>query len=239
VCLIGLSFQAFQAFYQGEIFHSSRWNYSITGRSPADPSLAKLKNKRVAIIGTGATAFQAVPHLAHWSRHLYVVHRTPTSVDRRDQRETDPQWFHKEVATSADWQRERHRNFHQHFTTAKQPAVDLVDDQWTHAVGLVSLSGNPDPVGPKSMEELPAYVKRLHAIDLPRQTQIWERVAHEVFDPSVMEKLQSWYLSWCKRPCFHDECLLAFNRDTVTLVDTDGRGLDSLTAGSIVVGNQF
>jgi cation diffusion facilitator CzcD-associated flavoprotein CzcO len=89
------------------------------------------------------------------------------------------------------------------------------------------------------MEELPAYVKRLHAIDLPRQTQIWERVAHEVFDPSVMEKLQSWYLSWCKRPCFHDECLLAFNRDTVTLVDTDGRGLDSLTAGSIVVGNQF
>jgi cation diffusion facilitator CzcD-associated flavoprotein CzcO len=100
----------------------------------------------------------------------------------------------------------------------------------------VPLSGNPDP---KSIEELPAYVKRLHAIDLPRQTQIRERVAHEVFNPSVAEKLQSWYPSWCKRPCFHDECLPAFNRDTVTLVGTDGRGLDPLTADSIVIGNQF
>jgi hypothetical protein len=74
----------------------------------------------------------------------------------------------KEVAASADWQRERHKNFHQHFTTTKQPTVDLVDDQWTHAVGLVPLSGNADPASPKSMEELPAYMKRLHAIDLPR-----------------------------------------------------------------------
>jgi cation diffusion facilitator CzcD-associated flavoprotein CzcO len=224
--------------YQGEIFHSSRWNYSITGGSPADPSLEKLKNKRVAIIGTGASAVQAVLHLARWSKHLYVVQRTPAFVDRRYQRETDPEWFHKGVTTSTDWQRERHRNFHQHFTTAKQPAVNLVDNQWTHAVGLVPLSGNPDPAGPKSMEDLPAYMKRLHAIDLPQQTQIRERVADEVFDTSVAEKLQSWYPSWCKRPCFHDEYLPAFNRDNVTLVDTDGKGLDSIIADSIVVGNQ-
>jgi cation diffusion facilitator CzcD-associated flavoprotein CzcO len=68
-------------------------------------------------------------------------------------------------------------------------------------------------------------------------------VAHEVFDPSVAEKLQSWYPSWCKRPCLQDEYLPAFNRDNVTLVDTDGKGLDSITADSItadsiVVGNQ-
>ena len=178
--------------YQGEIFHSARWKYSITGGSPADPSLAKLKDKRVAIIGTRAAAVQAIPHLARWSKHLYVVQRTPVCVDCRDQRETDLQWFHKEVATSTDWQRERHRNFHQHFTTAKQPKVDLVDDQWTHAVGLVPLSGNPDLAGPKSMGELPVYMKTLYAIDLPRQTQIRGRVAHGVFDPSVAEKMQSW-----------------------------------------------
>jgi cation diffusion facilitator CzcD-associated flavoprotein CzcO len=69
--------------YKDEIFHSSRWNYSITGGSPADPSLAKLKDKRVAIIGTRATAVQAVPHLARWSKHLYVVQRTPAYVDQR------------------------------------------------------------------------------------------------------------------------------------------------------------
>jgi cation diffusion facilitator CzcD-associated flavoprotein CzcO len=93
--------------YQGDIFHSSRWNYGITGGSPADPSLEKLKDKRVAIIGTGATAVQAIPHLARWSKHLYVVQRTPSSVDRRDQRDTDPERFRKEVASSAGWQRER------------------------------------------------------------------------------------------------------------------------------------
>lgn len=78
--------------YRGDVFHSSRWNYSVTGGSPADPSLENLKDKRVAIIGTGASAVQAVPHLAKWSKHLYVVQRTPSAVDTRGQRETDPNW---------------------------------------------------------------------------------------------------------------------------------------------------
>ncbi len=222
--------------YQGEIFHSSRWNYAFTGGSQSDPSLTKLQNKRVAIIGTGATAVQAIPHLARWSKHLYIVQRTPAAVDRRDQRETDPDWFRKEVATSAGWQRERLRNFHQHFTTGKQPAINLIDDQWTHAIGMVPIAGNS--AGPKSIEELPAYMKTLHAIDLPRQNRIRARVKQVVKDSSVAEKLQAWYPTWCKRPCFHDEYLSVFNRDNVTLVDTDGKGLDRLTHDSIVVGDQ-
>ena len=222
--------------YRGHVFHSSRWNYALTGGSPTDSDLTSLKDKRVAIIGTGASAVQAIPHLARWSKHLYVVQRTPAAVDRRDQRETDPEWFRKEVANSAGWQRERLKNFHQHFTTGDQPTINLVDDQWTSAVGMVPISGNPE--GPKSMEELPAYMKKLHAIDLPRQNRIRARVKQLVKDPDVAEKLQPWYPTWCKRPCFHDEYLSTFNSDNVTLVDTNGKGPDRLTADSIVVGDQ-
>lgn len=179
--------------FQGNIFHSSRWDYSITGGTQEDPSLVKLKDKRVAVIGTGASAVQIVPHLAKWSKHLYVVQRTPSSVDRRDQRKTDPKKFHEEVATSAGWQRERIRNFHQHFTTKDQPAVNLVDDEWTRAIALVAITGNGD--GPKTMEELPAYLEMLHAIDHPRSSKVRARVEQTVKDPIVAKKLQAWLVT--------------------------------------------
>ncbi|KAJ5281905.1 hypothetical protein N7478_007277 [Penicillium angulare] len=100
--------------YQGEVFHSYRWAYDVTGGSPQKPSLSlsKLKDKRVAIIGTGSTGVQLVPQLARSAKHLYVVQRTPANEDDRDQRETDEECFHK-VTQSPNWQRERMRNFHQ------------------------------------------------------------------------------------------------------------------------------
>ncbi|KAH8694178.1 hypothetical protein BGW36DRAFT_301315 [Talaromyces proteolyticus] len=222
--------------YQGKVFHSSRWAYHITGGSPSDPSLDLLKDKRVAIIGTGATSIQIAPHLARWSKHLYVVQRTPAAVDRRDQRETDEDWFRQEVARGKGWQRERIRNFHQHFTLGEQPATNLVDDEWTRAIGLLGLTGNAD--GPKSMDDVPAYIATVNEIDLPRQNRIRARVDEIVKDPATAASLKAWYPSWCKRPCFHDEYLETFNRDNVTLVDTDGKDIDSLTANSIVVGNK-
>ncbi|KAL4898664.1 FAD/NAD(P)-binding domain-containing protein [Aspergillus ambiguus] len=222
--------------YQGDMFHSARWAYGITGGSPKDPSLTELKDKRVAIIGTGATAVQIVPQLAQWCKHLYVVQRTPASVDVRDQRETDEQWFHREVARSKGWQRERMRNFHQHFTLGETPAVNLVDDGWTRAPALVALTGYTG--GPKLPEEIPPYRAKLIEIDSYRQNRIHSRVDHEVNDPLTAEKLKPWYPVWCKRPLFHDDYLKTFNEDNVTLVDTDGKGIDRMTADSLVVGNK-
>jgi cation diffusion facilitator CzcD-associated flavoprotein CzcO len=222
--------------YKGDIFHSSRWNYALTGGSPVDPSLTKLRGKKVAIIGTGATAVQLVPHLAQWAEHLYVIQRTPSAVDQRDQRETDIEWFNQNVATSTGWQRERLRNFHAQFTTEKQPEPNLVNDAWTSAVGMVAVSGNK--AGAKSMEDVPAYVAKLHALDLPRQTRIRQRVEQTVKDPVVARNLQAWYPTWCKRPAFHDEYLPTFNRNNVTLLDTNGKGLDRVTAHSVIVGEQ-
>ncbi|KAJ5827284.1 hypothetical protein N7447_004047 [Penicillium robsamsonii] len=219
--------------YQGDMFHSARWAYHVTGGSPKDPVLAKLKDKKVVIIGTGATAVQIVPQLAKWCKHLYVIQRTPASVDVRDQQETDEEWFRKEVAQSNGWQRERMRNFHQHFTLGKMPAVNLVNDGWTRAPGLVGLTGYTE--GPKTPEEIPAYTARLVEIDAPRQKRIHARVDEEVKDPFTAEKLKPWYPVWCKRPLFHDDYLKTFNQDNVTLIDTDGNGIDRMTADSLVI----
>ncbi|KAK7180426.1 FAD/NAD(P)-binding domain-containing protein [Paraphaeosphaeria sporulosa] len=222
--------------YQGDIFHSSRWNYALTGGSPSDPLLTKLEGKRVAIVGTGATAIQIVPELARWAKHVYVVQRTPASVSDRQQRTTDEEWFRSNVATSKGWQRERLRNFHQHFTLDQPPSTNLCDDGWTRAPALVGLAGNP--AGPQSMEEIPAYMGKLHEVDLPRQQALRSHVESVVNDAAVAEKLKAWYPSWCKRPLFHDEYLSTFNRSNVTLVDTVGKGLDKITVDSIVVGDQ-
>lgn len=222
--------------YQGNIFHTARWAYNVTGGSPKDPLLAKLKDKRVVIIGTGATAVQIVPELAKWCKHLFVVQRTPASVDFRDQRETDNDRFHKDIAQSKGWQRVRMRNFHQHFTLGEMSKVNLVNDGWTRAPGLVGLTGCPE--GPKLPEEIPVYTENLTEIDIPRQNNIHARIDEEVKDSTTAEKLKPWYPTWCKRPLFHDNYLKTFNQDNVTLIDTDGKGIDLMTTDSLVIGDK-
>lgn len=222
--------------FKGDVFHSSRWNYAATGGSPADASLTRLKGKRVAIVGTGATSVQLVPHLARWADHLYVVQRTPASVDSRKQRQTDPEWFKTEVAGSRGWQRERCKNFHGFFSTGQHPSINLVDDEWTRATGMVAAAGNPD--GPNTMDEIPAYTKKLFDLDLPRQNRIRANIRATVKDHQIADKLLPWYPTWCKRPCFSDEYYTAFNLDNVTLLDTDGKGMDSLSHNSIIVNDE-
>ncbi|MBL6617883.1 MAG: monooxygenase, partial [Reyranella sp.] len=49
-----------------------------------------------------------------------------------------------------------------------------------------------------------------------------------------------WYRQLCKRPCFHDSYLQAFNLPGVRLVDTDGKGVERITpAGVIVAGVEY
>src|SRR5579885_3829784 len=62
--------------FKGHSFHTSRWDYAYTG-GDSEGNLTKLADKRVGIIGTGATAIQSVPHLGRWAKHLYVFQRTP------------------------------------------------------------------------------------------------------------------------------------------------------------------
>ena len=94
--------------FKGKIFHTARWDYEYSGGSYANPVLDRLADKRVAIIGTGATAIQAVPYLGRYAKQLYVIQRTPSTVDERPNPATDADWA---ASLQPGWQADRQANF--------------------------------------------------------------------------------------------------------------------------------
>lgn len=217
--------------FQGHSFHTSRWDYGYTGGSPQDPRLTNLQDKKVGIVGTGATAVQAVPQLAKWAKELYVFQRTPSAVDVRDNRETDADWWAQSVTARGKkgWQRERMENYNAFISHVKdRPATDMVADAWTSIGSYCVLVGGPD-----NQDE--GFVERAKTLDIPRQERIRNRVEQIVHHQDTAQSLKAWYASWCKRPCFHDEYLQTFNEAHVRLVDTDGRGISRLTDRGPVV----
>lgn len=209
--------------YRGHTFHTSRWDYDYSG-----PDLAKLADKRVGIIGTGATAIQCVPHLARSVEHLLVFQRTPSTVDVRGNQPTDPDWS----ATLSDgWQRRRIENF-QLLTAGGEAEEDLVNDAWTSIVKKLFMMRQTSVAGISDEERL----RTVDLADFAKMEEIRARVDSIVADRATAEALKPWYGYFCKRPCFHDEYLQTFNRDNVTLVDTQGRGVERITADGVVVG---
>lgn len=205
--------------FAGHAFHTSRWDYDYTGRD-----LENLADKNVAIIGTGATAIQAVPHLARAAQHLYVFQRTPSSVDVRANRLTDPQWA---ASLEPGWQRRRIENF-QILTAGGSADEDLVDDAWTSLTKKM-------PIVRHNASAAPGELSPTELADFAKMDEIRARIDAIVTDPATAEALKPWYGYFCKRPCFHDEYLQAFNRDNVTLVDTHGRGVEAITENGVVV----
>lgn len=213
------------------MFHTARWDYGYTGGTPKDPSLTGLKGKRVGIVGTGATCVQALPEVARYADKVYVFQRTPSSIDKRDNGDTDVQWFKTKVATKPGWQKERNLNFVQYIENAQtKPEENLVDDGWARMPSYSALIGTSKPV---TMENVAEHLGTLHALDYERQMRIHGRLDSIVKDSKTADRLKPWYSGWCKRPCFHDEYLQAFNNPNVELVDTDGKGLDCITSNGI------
>ncbi|KAL4769302.1 hypothetical protein BDW60DRAFT_224989 [Aspergillus nidulans var. acristatus] len=221
--------------YRGHMFHTSRWDYEYTGGSPEDPTLSRLRGKKVAFIGTGATGIQVVPELAKWAERLYVFQRTPSSVDVRGQRAIDPEEWRRDITKEGreGWQRERRENFALFCSNAPDlPRENLVDDAWTHYPTNSALVGGPR-AAEVTAQNVEGYVEGLHRLDIVRQERIRQRVESVVKDPATAEGLKAWYPGWCKRPCFHDEYLAAFNEPNVTLVDTDGKGIDGFSTAGV------
>lgn len=207
--------------FGGHAFHTSRWDYRYTG-----DNLKQLVDKRVGIIGTGATAIQCVPHLARSAQQLFVFQRTPSSVDVRANRATDPQWA---ASLDAGWQRRRIENF-QILTAGGEACEDLVDDAWTSITKkLPIVRQNLD--GPASTDAASA----MELADFAKMQDIRARVDAIVADRATAEALKPWYGYFCKRPCFHDEYLQTFNRADITLVDTRGRGVERITERGVAV----
>ena len=215
--------------FKGHSFHTSRWDYEYTGGDPTGGLLTKLSDKRVGIIGTGATSVQVVPHLAKTCQALYVFQRTPSSVDVRANAPIDPDWF-KSIATPG-WQQKWLENF-----TANQAGgaadEDLVQDGWTDLARRIRekiMTLPPDQMTPAGM------MAAWEDSDYEKMEEIRARVDAIVGDSETAQALKAWYRQLCKRPCFHDAYLQAFNNPNVHLVHTDGKGVERINETGVVV----
>lgn len=223
--------------YEGHIFHSSRWDYAYTGGSDGGP-LEGLRDKRVGLVGTGATALQIVPAVAQDAQHLYVFQRTPSTVGWRGQQPTGHDWADM---TKPGWQRARRENFQAHVALGSAPGMvrpdqDLVNDGWTNYFEVASerIEKVEARLGRAATAEELTTLAEVN--DFRLMNLIRGRVDELVEDPSTAEALKPWYRWWCKRPGWHDEYLPAFNRPNVSLVDSQGQGIEAFTPHGVRVG---
>ena len=245
--------------YKGHTFHTSRWDYDYTGGN-SHGGLDKLADKRIAIIGTGATAVQCVPHLGAGAKELFVFQRTPSSISVRNNQPTDPDWLGTQ---KSGWQNERRTNF-ESLMTGAPVKEDLVSDGWTEAFRRLfgqlrdeapsklkiagwALGGafdkNMYQLGPKQylMNKAMKHMdieRKIELADMANMERVRARADEMVQDKETAESLKPYYRQFCKRPCFHDEYLKAYNLPNVHLVDTDGQGIDEFTEKGVVFGGK-
>ncbi len=241
--------------FKGHTFHTSRWDYAYTGGNTFG-GLSQLSDKRVAVIGTGATAVQCVPHLAESAKALYVFQRTPSSIDVRNNQPTDPNWISQQPA---GWQKRRQTNF-ESIMSGAPVKEDLVGDGWTEA--FRNLFGSIGELMPSKARlamwavqgvfsskrrerglrqyltdraiQYMGLIQKMEMADFNKMEKVRARADELIADKLTAESLKPYYRQFCKRPCFHDEYLQSFNRDNVTLVDTDGQGVEAFTEKGVV-----
>ncbi len=212
--------------FKGHAFHTSRWDYAYTG-GDSNGGLTGLKDKRVGIIGTGATAVQCIPHLGEAVQQLYVFQRTPSSIDVRNNRPTDPEWAE---SLEPGWHQRRMDNFNVLVSGGFQDE-DLVNDGWTDIIRNLLLRVSDEQGGTLSPEDLERVME---LADFEKMEQIRGRVDTVVTNEATAEALKPYYRQFCKRPCFHDEYLDTFNRPNVELVDTKGKGVERITEKGVI-----
>ncbi|MBJ38441.1 MAG: monooxygenase, partial [Gammaproteobacteria bacterium] len=217
--------------YKGHTFHTSRWDYEYTGGDHSG-GLTNLADKRVAVIGTGATTIQAVPFVGKHAKEMFVFQRTPSSVDVRGNKPTDQEWA---KTLKPGWQRERRENFND-MVIGRPVKEDMVNDGWTEIFRTLASMIPTDPDKPVSPEEAAALAE---LADFKKMNGIRDRVSDTVSDDGTAETLRPWYRQFCKRPTFNDDYLPTFNLPNVTLVDTsDTKGVERITETGIETGGK-
>ncbi|WP_305093487.1 NAD(P)/FAD-dependent oxidoreductase [Prescottella sp. R16] len=215
--------------FAGHSFHTSRWDYEYTGGDDSG-NLDRLRGKKVAIIGTGATGLQVIPQLAEYADEVVVYQRTPTQVMPRQNAQTDVDWF---KSLEPGWQRERRAAFDK--CVQDRATVSDVDDGWVkfakYQMDAVYSAGGENPT-------LEQYVDALERSDYEWNEMLRDRVDAVVEDKSKADKLKTYYRTMCKRPGFSDEYLPAFNKDSVDIVDTASTPIERITETGIVADGQ-
>lgn len=216
--------------FKGTMFHTARWDYGYTGGSYGNPVLDKLADKRVAIVGTGATAIQAIPHLGRYAKQLYVIQRTPSSVDERQNPSTDPDWI---KSLKPGWQKERQANFHRAAMEFFAPGEeDLVCDIWTEITRNLAAELAAEGWPQLTPEQ---FMARREVVDYQVMERLRRRVEAIVEDPETAEALKPYYRFLCKRPLSNNDYYPTFNRPNVKLIDVSAtKGVERMSERGFV-----
>ncbi|MBV1881894.1 MAG: NAD(P)/FAD-dependent oxidoreductase [Pseudomonadales bacterium] len=212
--------------YKGHTFHTSRWDYDYTGGN-SHGNLTGLKDKRVGVIGTGATAIQCVSHIGETAKQLFVFQRTPSGVDARNDRPTDPEWA---ASLKPGWQKKRQKDFTA-VLTGQGAQLDEFDDAWVD-LGRIFRRRMQEAGSDFKMED---FSKMYELSNFEKMEDTRSLVDDIVENKETAEALKPYYAYMCKRPCLDDRYLPTFNRDNVKLVDTNGKGVDYITEKGVVV----
>jgi cation diffusion facilitator CzcD-associated flavoprotein CzcO len=216
--------------FKGTMFHTARWDYDYTGGDWRNPVLDKLADKRVALVGTGATAIQAVPYLGRYAKQFYLLQRTPSTVDKRYNTPTDPAWV---KSLQPGWQKARQDNFHRAAMERFLPGdQDLVCDFWTELSRNLAAELEAEGWPEVTPEE---YMARREEMDYRVMERLRRRVESIVEDPDTAEALKPWYRFLCKRPLSNEDYYETFNRENVELIDVSAsQGIEALTGKGFV-----
>ncbi|MCK9900398.1 NAD(P)/FAD-dependent oxidoreductase [Frankia sp. Cpl3] len=217
--------------FTGHTIHTARWDFEYSG-GDLHGGLDKLAGKKVAVIGTGASGVQVIPHIAQTAEHLYVFQRTASSIDERGDIPTDPEWA---ASLQPGWQKERRRNFHTAAYEAFAPGQpDLICDGWTEISR--NLQAHLDATdGWAAMADPAKFMELRELVDYQVMERLRGRIDAIVKEADIAEILKPYYRFLCKRPCFNDQYLPTFNRPNVTLIDVSAtRGVERITEKGIV-----
>ncbi|MCZ4550192.1 flavin-containing monooxygenase [Gordonia rubripertincta] len=221
--------------FKGHTFHTARWDYEYTG-GDLHGGLDKIADKKIAVIGTGSSGIQAIPHLAKGAKHLTVFQRTPSYIFERANYPTDPEWV---ASLEPGWRAARQRNFHNAAFSFYSPGEpDLICDGWTEVSRNMAakLNATENFSGWAALADPAKFMELKEIEDYRAMERLRQRVEQIVEDPATAELLKPYYRNMCKRPVFNDEYLPTFNRPNVTLVDvSETKGVERITEKGIIV----
>ncbi|KAI9159115.1 monooxygenase [Paramyrothecium foliicola] len=139
-------------------------------------------------------------------------------------------------------------------TGGSQDKPDLVNlrNKRVGIIGTEATTRTPSYVGPQSQKEAIAEdweriackpgwqyerVENLDAIFTGKpgaEDKFQDGWTKVVTDKAIAEKLKPWYPGFCKRPAFHASYLPLFNEPTVSLIDTNGQGIEAYTPNGVM-----
>jgi cation diffusion facilitator CzcD-associated flavoprotein CzcO len=192
--------------FAGATYHTGRWPHERVD----------FTGQRVAVIGTGSSAIQSIPHIAEQAAHLTVFQRTPNYSIPAHNQPLEPAVVQRVKSDYPGFRRENaQRPFGANFPHNELSALELdetarsrlYEERWRQG-GLGFVAAFSDLITDRAANQTAAEFVR-------------GKIREIVRDPAVAERLSPTQVIGCKRLCVDTGYYETFNRPNVTLVDVN------------------